>query len=165
MNHNFTKTCWNLLRFDLSKLKCFLRVPVNLLVNQVFVSFSFILSCNTLYCFDFNFIPTSHHNKPKNNSHFVQDRVRGCCANSYIWHLSFLGPLIFYTVKECRPPTPMDPLNYWLLHSTPLTLFSMGLYLETWGAGMPGHTFLMQIPPPASTVLPRGYVAWLQLTL
>lgn len=41
----------------------------------------------------------------------------------------------------------------------------MGVYLETWGGGVPGHTFLMQIPQPVSVVLPRGYVAGLQQTL
>lgn len=84
---------------------------------------------------------------------------------SYLWYLSLFDPLIYYTVNECHPPSPVDPLNYWLPHCTPSTLFSMEVYLETWGTGMSGRTFHMQIHPPVSVVLPRGYVAQLQLTL
>lgn len=54
-----------------------------------------------------------------------QNEDRGCCT-SYLWHLSFLGPLVFYTVS-CLSRL-VDPLNYWLLHSTPPTLFTGGHY-------------------------------------
>lgn len=49
-----------------------------------------------------------------------------------------------HTLNEGHPPTSRDPLNYWLLRSTPSSLFNMGIYLETWGSGMSGHSFFMQ---------------------